>query len=171
MIISKEGLLMTRTHAFIRYIFFCIFFAIGTGAMTLAILAEELNDYFQSRALLAKTLSDTKKIEFLTADYKAQLKQIENDPNILARLRHITFGEKLEAQDTVFPEASELNAASAVLSANDIGPKDQQGVPQWLQRCSHPKIRIGLFFAGAALVLLSFVFFGIPKPVIEATPE
>lgn len=38
-------------------------------------------------------------------------------------------------------------------------------MPAWLQRCSQPNIRRALFLAGAALAMLTFIFFGSPRGV------
>jgi hypothetical protein len=155
---------MSRTQVVLRYIFFCLFFAIGSGAMTLAILAGEINDYYHSKDLLTETLQQIESIKSLTAQYDAQLSQIEKDPNILSRLKLVTIGEKPHAEDTVFPKASELDAAAAALFEDQKNTEQLPDVPQWTQRISHTKIRKALFGAGAVLVLLAFVFFGTTKP-------
>jgi hypothetical protein len=155
---------MTRSVAVLRFVFFCLFFAIGFAAMTLGILAGEINDYYRSKDLLAVTQQQIESIKTLTAQYDAQLRQIEKDPNILSRLRLITFGEKPHAEDTVFPKASELDAAAAALFEDQQNREQPPAVPQWTERISHTKTRKALFLAGAVLVLLAFVFFGTPKP-------
>lgn len=155
---------MTRSVAVLRFVFFCLFFAIGTAAMALGILAGEINDYYHSKDKLTATQKQIENIKSLTAEYDAQLHEIENDPNILSRLRLITFGEKPRAEDTVFPRASELDAAAAVLLEDQKTPQSPPAVPRWSERISHTKTRKALFGAGAFLVLLAFVFFGTPKP-------
>ena len=155
---------MTRSVAVLRFIFFCVFFGIGSGAMTLAILAGEINDYYRSKDRLAVTQRQIENIKTLTAQYDAQLRQIEKDPNTLSRLKQVTFGEKPQAQDTAFPRASELEAAAAALFEDQKTPQLSRTVPQWAKRISHTKTRKALFLAGAVLILLAFVFFGTPKP-------
>ena len=156
---------MTRSVSVLRYLFFCLFFAIGSGAMTLAILAGEINDFYRSKDLLTVTQRQIESIKNLTAQYDAQLLQIEKDPNIiLSRLKLITIGEKPYAEDTAFPKASELDAAAAALLEDQQTPEQTPAVPQWTERISHTKTRKALFGAGAVLVLLAFVFFGTPKP-------
>lgn len=155
---------MTRSVAVLRFIFFCVFFGIGSGAMTLAILAGEINDYCRSKDRLAVTQRQIESIKTLTAQYDAQLRQIEKNPNTLSRLRQVTLGEKPHAEDTVFPKASELDAAAAALLEDRKTPQESPAVPRWPQRISHTKTRKALFLAGAVLVLLAFVFFGTRKP-------
>jgi len=155
---------MTRSVAVLRFVFFCLFFAIGSGTMTLAILAGEINDYYRSKDLLAVTQRQIENIKNLTAEYDAQLRQIEKNPNTLSRLRQVTLGEKPQAEDTVFPKASELAAAAAALFEDRQTPQLSPAVPQWPQRISQTKTRKALFGAGAVLVLLAFVFFGTRKP-------
>ena len=128
---------MTRSVAVLRFVFFCLFFAIGSGVMTLAILAGEINDYYRSKDKLAATQRQIENIKNLTAQYDAQLRQIEKDPNILSRLRQVTFGEKPHAEDTVFPKASELDAAAAALLEDRQTPQLSPAVPRWPQRISH----------------------------------
>ena len=161
---KKEAQKMTRNVAVLRFVFFCLFFAIGSGAMTLAILAGEINDYYRSKDLLAVTQRQIENIKNLTAQYDAQLRQIEKNPNTLSRLRQVTLGEKPHAEDTVFPRASELDAAAAALFEDRQTPQLSPAVPRWPQRISHTKTRKALFLAGAILILLAFVFFGTQKP-------
>ena len=155
---------MTRSVTVLRFVFFCLFFAIGSAAMTLGILADEINDYYHSKDSLTAIQQQIENIKTLTAQYDAQLRQIERDPNTLSRLKQVTFGEKPQAEDTVFPKASELDAAAAALLEDQQNREQPPAVPQWAQRISHTKTRKALFLAGAALVLLAFVFFGTQKP-------
>ncbi len=155
---------MTRSVTVLRFVFFCLFFAIGSGAMTLAILAGEINDYYRSKDRLTITQQQIENIKTLTSEYDARLRHIEKDPNILSRLRQVTFGEKPHAEDTVFPRASELDAAGAALLEDRQTPQLSPAVPRWPERISHTKTRKALFLAGAVLVLLAFVFFGTQKP-------
>lgn len=160
---------MTRSVAVLRFVFFCIFFAIGSAAMTLGILAGEINDYYHSKDLLTATQQQIENIKTLTAQYDAQLHQIQKDPNILSRLKLVTIGEKPHARDTVFPKASELDAAAAALLEDQQNTQEPPAVPQWTKRISHTNTRKALFGAGAILVLLAFVFFGTPKPAFLNT--
>ena len=155
---------MTRSVAVLRFVFFCVLFAIGSGAMTLAIHAGEINDYYHSKDMLEVTQQQIESIKSLTAQYDAQLRQIERDPNTLSRLKQVTFGEKPHAEDTAFPKASELDAAAAALLEDQQNQEQPPAVPQWAQHISHTNTRKALFLAGAILVLLAFVFFGTRKP-------
>jgi len=148
----------------VRYLLFCFFFAVGAGAVALAVLADEIRDYCQGTSLLAETSAKNKDIEFLTIEYAAQIDEIRKEPNIVGRLGRVTLGRQPDEQDTAFPTASEKllsEAASAVLEhlRND---RPARRIPTWAQRISEPNIRYSLFFAGAGLVLITFIFFGAP---------
>lgn len=148
----------------VRYILFCLFFAVGTGAVALAVLADEIRDYCEGRSLLAKTLADNEDIQFLTIEYAAQIDEIRKDPNIIGRLERVTLGRQPGAEDTAFPTASEklLSEAGAAVLADLRTPRPAREIPTWVERISEPNIRYSLFFAGAGLVLVTFIFFGAP---------
>jgi len=158
----------------VRYVLFCIFFAVGSGAVALAVLADEVRDYCEGRNLLAKTLADNEDIQFLTIEYEAQIDEIRNDPNIVGRLERVTLGRQGGAEDTAFPTASDellSEAGKAVLADLRTG-RPARKIPTWAERISEPNIRYSLFFAGAGLVLVTFIFFGAPaKKVAEHEPE
>jgi len=147
-----------------RYVLFCLFFGIGAGTVGLSILADEMRDYYESKSLLAKVLADNEKIQSLTADYESQIQQIQNDPNSLLRLKLVTLGAEPTGQDTAYPKASDeqLAAAGRVLLEDLQSPKTGPHIPKWVRRCSEPNLRRSLFFAGAGLVLITFIFFGSP---------
>ncbi len=148
----------------VRYVLFCLFFAVGTGAVALAVLADEIRDYCEGAELLAKTLADNEDIQFLTIEYEAQIHEIRNDPNIISRLERVTLGREPGAEDTAFPRASEklLTEAGAAVLADLRADKPAREIPKWVKRTSEPKVRRSLFFAGAGLVLVTFIFFGAP---------
>ncbi len=148
----------------VRYLLFCFFFAVGTGAVALAVLADEIREYCQGRNLLAKTLADNEDIRFLTIEYEAQIHEIRSDPNIVGRLRRVTLGREPSAEDTAFPRASEklLTEAGSAVLADLRADRPAHKIPTWAERISEPNIRYSLFFAGAGLVLVTFIFFGAP---------
>ena len=146
----------------VRYVLFCLCFAIGTGAVALAVLADEIRDYCEGRNLLAKTLADNEDIQFLTIEYAAQIDEIRKDPNIVGRLERVTLGRQPGAEDTAFPTASEelLSEAGKAVLADLRTPRQARKIPKWVERISEPNIRYSLFFAGSGLVLVTFIFFG-----------
>jgi hypothetical protein len=148
----------------VRYVLFCLFFAVGTGAVALAVLADEIRDYCQGANLLEKTIADNEDIQFLTIEYEAQIHEIRKDPNIVGRLERVTLGRQPGAEDTVFPRASErlLSEAGAAVLADLRTGRPARKIPKWAERISEPNIRYSLFFAGTGLVLVTFIFFGAP---------
>lgn len=156
-----------------RYVLFCLLFAVGTGAVALAVLADEIRDYCKGRNLLAKTLVDNEDIQFLTIEYEAQIHEIRSDPNIVGRLERVTLGRQPGAEDTAFPRASEklLTEAGAAVLADLRTPRPARKIPTWAERISEPNIRYSLFFAGAGLVLVTFIFFGAPAKKVPGETE
>ncbi len=153
---------MTKTQAFIRYIFFCIFFAIGIAAIFLSIKADEIFSLYESSSLHEQTVAANERLVNLNSEYDMQLETIENDPNIIVRLKGLELGQQPQRKETVFPEApDEIIAIAKEALRNDDNLKPaESAIPQWASRIAEPKVRSGLFFAGAALVLVSFVCFG-----------
>jgi hypothetical protein len=155
---------MTKTQAFVRYIFFCIFFAVGIAAIFLSIKAEEIYSLYESSSLLEQTNQANQRLENLNTQYDLQLQTIQRDPNILARLKEVELGQSPQREETVFPDAPDeiIEIAKEALRNDDNLKPATNAIPQWAARIQNSKIRQGLFFAGAALVLLSFVCFGTP---------
>jgi hypothetical protein len=156
---------LEKSVAILRYILFCVFFAAGVAAMALAILADELHAYCNSKILLTQALErDNPRIERLIADYTLQIDHIQSDPNLLSRLRRVTLGQKLQAQDAAYPQASdEQLKAVEKLFADLHKPTPLPALPQWVERISAARNRQAMFFSGAALILVAFVFFAAPK--------
>ncbi len=156
---------MEKSVAILRYILFCVFFAAGVAAMALAILADELGAYCDSKILLTQAIErDNPRIERLIADYALQIDHIQSDPNLLARLRRVTLGHKLQAEDTAYPQASseQLKAVEKLFAELDK-PAPAPSRPQWVERISAARNRQAMFFSGAGLILVAFVFFGAAK--------
>ncbi|MEN8127590.1 MAG: hypothetical protein ABFR90_07260 [Planctomycetota bacterium] len=150
----------------IRFIFFSVFFLVGSGAIVLSILCNpELKEYYESHAYLAEIQQQNERIKSLTEKYEAQIALIESEPSILLRLSPLTFGRKPQAPDTVFPQADNetlRNQTEKLLSQIQENPTDDP-LPYWLKRILEPRMRQGLFGAGAGLVLITFIYFGSNK--------
>jgi hypothetical protein len=153
---------MAKSFAIVRFVMFCIFFSAGAGAIALSILAEELKIYHENKITHARILAQNEKIKDLITRYDQQIQYIETEPNRISVLKHITFGGP-EDSSAEHPKASlqELAAASKALVDNS---EDQStpDIPPWVLRSAEPKNRRTLFFAGAGLVLITFIFFGTP---------
>ncbi len=158
---------MTKLALTIRFLFFCLFFSVGAGAMTLAILCEpELLDYYTSRRALAEVHAQNEQIKELTGQYIDKINLIQQEPAVRQRLRALAFNQPLELDDTLVPRGDDVRLrqqAQALLETLDAETHSAQAVPAWLQRCIQPDIRRALFAAGAALAMLTFIFFGSPR--------
>ena len=156
---------LEKSVAILRYVLFCVFFAAGVAAMALAILADELHAYCNSKILLIQALErDNPRIERLIADYTLQIENIHRDPNLLTRLRRVTLGHKFQAEDAAYPQASDeqLKAVEKLFAELDK-PAAAPAVPQWVERISVIHNRQAMFFSGAGLILVAFVFFAAAK--------
>ena len=154
---------MNRLALTIRFFLFCLFFLTGASAIVLAILAKpELQNYYQNRAMLDQLHQQNEKIKELTDQYAARVELIETEPGILHRFSATTFGQKPQASDTIFPEVAneKLRAETEKILKTELEPKPIDPIPAWLKRVSEPAIRMALFLAGTALILITFIFFG-----------
>jgi hypothetical protein len=145
-----------------------------------------LTAYFRNKQLLNDAQESLARVKSLNADYDVLLGQLEADPNLFERIAPAALGIGHQEPNTVYPSATveQLAIARRVLSeqasahkqqgtaggpnkqANESNIRAANGViPTWLSRCSEPHRRIALFFAGAGLILISFVCFGSKVPV------
>lgn len=154
---------MNPLLTFLRFVLFCVFFAVGAGAIVLALQIErEITDYYQSKTQLEKIIQDNEKLKSLISQYQAQIALIEREPNILGRLEQITLGQAPTAEDTVYPNSYNPKLAKTVQQVLEQteGKEQAEPMPDWLQRCRQPKYRKSLLIAGCGLVLVGFIFFG-----------
>ena len=151
-----------RKQNILRTVFFIVFFSIGASALSVSILCDDLVRYYRNNQLLKAAEESLRRLEVLNADYGALLEQLEKEPNAVERIAPATLGTEPGAEDTVYPKATaeQLAAVREALreeAGNGIGGP---AMPDWLVRCSKPPRRVILFFAGAFLILISFICFG-----------
>ena len=157
---------MNRLALTIRFLFFMVFFVAGAFAIVLAMLARpELYDYYRNRAALEELAARNERIVELTSQYAGRIEVIESNPEILARLSASTFGRKPAAPDTVFPAAAsaQLRAETEKMLAAEMAPAPADPLPAWMNRVIKTSTRTALFLAGAALIMITFIFFGSPE--------
>ena len=160
---------MAKGLAILRYFLFCIFFFVAASAIAISILAEELATYYNNRLLQKQILEENQKINRLISRYDDQIQQIKTEPNILSMLEPITFGSEPEGGDISYPRASTeqlIAAHNALLEDINTGTKpDNTYIARWIHRSTDPKNRKVIFFTGAALMIITFIFFGTPGPI------
>lgn len=163
---------MSRWTLIVRYVFFCLFFTVGAGAITLSILIDpEMTTYFQNRQMLAEIERENAKIKDLTEQYQAQIDLIHSNPDVLRRLEWVTFGKTEDPAAALSADNQVLReAAQSILTDLQEKPEEPQ-LPRWFQRCKDPNIRTALFAAGAGLVLITFLFFGSPNKISKTSPK
>ena len=158
---------MAKNNINLRFVIFCIFFAAGVGAIALSILAGEIrNELYGNKAALSKINSENEEIESMISQYDSQIKQIQTDPEVLDRFKRVTLGQpEPQSDDTAYPTTSEeqLKAATQALLEDLESKQTEPEIPNWVKRCSQPRFRQSLFFAGTALLLITFLFFGLQK--------
>ena len=150
------------------YLLFCLFFAVGAGAIAVSFEDDRIFNYYKSKDLVQKAQAVNRKIEELNADYDAQLQYVRSNPNVLHRLEEATLGRQPTSLDTAFPKASEKQlaiAAKALFEDIESQASEVPAVGELVERCTRPALRNSLFFAGAALILIAFIFFGSTPPV------
>lgn len=135
-----------------------------------AVLCDDLILYCQNQQRLSEAELSLERLDSLNREYDALLVQLEKDPNLLKRIAPATLGTEPEDPNAVYPKAKARELALARKALIDLAGESRQEdpVPAWLQRCSEPSRRLGLFVAGAGLVLISLVFFT-PKQAQAST--
>lgn len=157
---------MQRLALTIRFLIFCLFFLAGAFAVVLAILAKpDLSEYYDNRAALIETHARNEHIKALTDQYAGRIALIEANPAILNRFSATAFGRKPTAPDTVFPDpgSTQLRAETERILKAQTEPPAGDPLPEWLSRVMAHPTRPALFLAGAALIMVAFVFFGSPR--------
>ena len=146
----------------LRMFLFVSFFSIGAAALSISMLCSDLLQYYRNKQLLKTAKESLHELELLNADYDALLQRLKNDPNLIDRISHAVLRTEQKDENTVYPRVTpeQLDAARMALTedANE-GASGPRG-PRWLIRCSQPRRRTMLFFCGAALILISFIWSG-----------
>jgi len=158
-----------QRHGILHLFLFVVFFSTGAAALGAAVLCDDLILYCRNKYLVAQAQVSLERIESLNADYDALLHQLEEDPNLLKRIAPVALGTAPEDPNAVYPKARarELAAARKTMIEQNGPEMSEPPLPKWLQRCSEPRNRMGLFLAGAGLVLVSLVCFtpkAAPRP-------
>ena len=159
-----------RRQNIIRAILFVVFFSIGAATLSGSILFADLLRYYNNRELLKAEKELSNRLRSLNDDYDALLEQLKNDPNIIKRIANATLGNDDNDANTIYPKATaeQLAAARKALTEETSTEPADSTLPQWLTRCGESRRRMILFFAGAGLILISFICFG---PVKEKTED
>jgi hypothetical protein len=151
-----------RKQNIIRAFLFVVFFSIGATALSGSILFADLLLYYNNRELLKAEMELSNRLKSLNADYDALLQQLRNDPNLIKRIANVTLGKEAGDANTIYPKvtAEQLAAAKKALTDQTGSAAPDSTLPKWLIRCKEPRRRTTLFFAGAGLILISFICFG-----------
>jgi cell division protein FtsB len=154
-----------RRQNIIRALLFVVFFSIGATALSGSILCADLLQYYRNREQLEAEKDLSNQLKSLNADYDALLEQLKKDPNLIKRIAPATLGMDRNEADTIYPKATaeQLAAARKALTEEMGRNTTEATLPEWLIRCGEPAQRTMLFFAGAGLILISFICFGPAK--------
>jgi hypothetical protein len=155
----------------IRTLLFAVFFSAGAATLGVSILVDDLLQYYHNRQLLEAAQKNLKHLESLNIDYDALLQRLKTDASFVKHIAPAVVGSNPADTNAIYPKATaeQLEAAQELLSEDLARHGTQPTVPKWLGRCSSPWRRTTLFFAGASLILISFVSFNPIKK--EADPD
>jgi hypothetical protein len=148
----------------IRFLSFAMLFGVGTGTLSLTVLSDDLHEYYIKRLALARAEIMLTNLQQLNADYDALLGRIESNPDELKRLAPVVLGAELEDPNSVIPAVGlqqRIVARQALAAQHQPHPLPE--IPVWLQRIRTSRRRLGLFLSGGALVLISFIWFGMVR--------
>ncbi len=156
---------MSKIALLTRYFFFCLFFAIGAGAITLSFLAPEMLDNYKSIDQLHRTEATNKELEERIDTYDKQIEMTINDPDILIRLQQKKFGTETPQEDAAFPQPSDelMQIAKKAMGETEVTALPSSRLRKYIEQSAEKKTRKGLFYSGAALVLIAFICFGAQK--------
>ena len=149
----------------IRTILFVLFFSGGAAALGGSILCDDLVRYYQNRQLLKAAQQYLDRLRSLNSDYDVLLRQLRADPNLLKRIAPAALGTEPPDANAIYPRATarQLAAARKALAQAPNRNQTEPTMPRWLRRMREPQRRIILFFAGAGLILISFICFAPTK--------
>lgn len=147
-------------NRFISFFLFVLFSGCGLAALFLSAEAGELKTYYHNRNAVNQAKENLEKLKKINNDYDILLERLKTDPNFAKRAIPPVLAAPPNEPDTAYPKAKskQLKAAARAL-AEDKDKNKRDKIPGWVKRCNVPKIRWLLFFCGAALVIISLVFF------------
>jgi len=152
-------------HSFVKTIAFIATFTIGSGAIGLCALCNDLVLFHYNLRGLALLEQESDSLRSINQAYGALLQRIDNDPNMIRRIAPAVLGLEPEDANAYYPAAGrhELAAAERTLARHDRSKRSIPTLPTWLERVREPRRRTAIFLAGAVLVLVSFACFGLIK--------
>ena len=150
-------------HGFVKTTAFIVTFTVGSGAIGLCALCNDLLLYHHNQRGLALLEQNNDSLRSLNKVHDALLVRIESDPNMIRRIAPAVLGMEPEDPNAYYPLAGsrELAAAEQTLSRHNPSRRSIPVLPAWLVRVSEPRRRTALFLAGGVLVLVSFACFGL----------
>lgn len=153
----------------LRALVFAVFLSVGAAAIGTTVLLDDILQKYRQRKQMVTEKKHLRKLKALNEDYDALIRWLKNDPNRIRRVVAPTFRTNPNSQSTAYPRAGpeQLNAARKALTEKvkkhsldpDVYRDRGTAVPDWLERIRKPRRRLALFLSGAALVLVSFIFF------------
>ena len=162
---------MKKAVSILRYLFFCIFFALGASAVALSILSDEITQNYKNAEYLNLIEENSQEIERLIKAYDLQLEQVRNDPGILERLSERILGTGDGDGGDPAATRQELRMATEILNRSSDPNEAVPMLRTYAERATKKHVKQGLFLSGSGLILVAFTFFGAPKQKEEEQPE
>lgn len=133
--------------------------------MALSFLAPEWNENYKSIDQVRRLEASNPKLKERIDTYDKQIQTLENDPGILTRLAEKTLGIDTHNENEAFPQPSNelLEIANRALSEVEKTDAPKTKLREYIERCADKKTRKGLFYSGAALIMITFICFGAAK--------
>ncbi|MBW8015947.1 MAG: hypothetical protein FVQ82_07150 [Planctomycetes bacterium] len=133
--------------------------------MTLSFLALEILDNYESIDEIKRIEASNEKLQELINIYEKQIEMAKSDPDILNRLQRKTFGTETPPEDAAFPQASQelIKLARKALAETEKTIARPAKLRKYIEHSAEKKNRLGLFYSGAALILIAFICFSAPK--------
>ena len=144
-----------------RTFLFIVFFSIGAATLSCSILFDDIVGYYYNKQLLDYKKCSLEQIKNLNAEYDVLQENLRQDPNLIKRIAAAALGTEPQDTNSIHPKvtAEKLDAARKALADKLRDSNSEFTLPKWLIRCNEPRYRYALFFAGAGLILLAFIFF------------
>ena len=161
---------LMKIQNFIIFLLFAVFFSVGLSAVSLSLVCGELFDWYSNKVSLTEAEQTLLRLQSLNEDYDVLLAQLKEDPGLLKRAAPAALGRRAaEDANTAYPRFTPDQLEAARIALSGKSESSESPIPLWLCKSQlQPVRRFVLFFAGACLILISFVCFRPPGKLPEA---
>ena len=145
-----------------KTISYCIAVAIGISAVFLAILAPEIETWYQNKIFLARTQAEIGNIKEKLYQFDEFISKASSDEDIINILYESQLGLSPEDTDeVVYPavdKSKQLAADAAISKTFTPLENEMPEIPEFVQRINQPRARILLILAGISLTIFAYIY-------------